>query len=444
MERLRRIKGPTVGLLLIGLLALLLMIVANLWNGQQAQQAFDVVNASREIRATTVNLGTALLSAESSQRGFVITGNEIYLAPFGTATNQAALALRKLTDLLAGDPASAPKIVALQALVTEKIAELTDTVDLLRSGKAEEAAEIIRSHRGKALMDETNVFLSAIVRAAEARIGEGVADQQDSFRTLRLVTYVAVLMVIAVTAGVYLLVRTFVGDLRKANSEVQLLNCELERRVEERTFELAQARDRAEVLLAEVNHRVANSLTMVASMVGMQARASTSIETRALLADTQARINAVAVVHKQLYTSGDVKTVALSDFLPKLLAQIEGALNGEGLSATLRTEIEPQDMETDRAISLGIILTEWVTNAFKYAYPGKSGEIRVKLHKEPDGAAQVSVEDDGVGRDNSAAPQGTGLGTRLVSAMANSLGARIEYSDRRPGTEARLWMPAHV
>jgi two-component sensor histidine kinase len=72
-------------------------------------------------------------------------------------------------------------------------------------------------------------------------------------------------------------------------------------------------------LLSEVNHRVANSLTMVASMVGMQARASGNEETKRILADTQARINAVSVVHKQLYTSSNVQSVALPDFLQKLL-----------------------------------------------------------------------------------------------------------------------------
>eukprot|EP00611_Tribonema_gayanum_P015243 TRINITY_DN27071_c0_g1_i1.p1 TRINITY_DN27071_c0_g1~~TRINITY_DN27071_c0_g1_i1.p1 ORF type:complete len:363 (-),score=39.83 TRINITY_DN27071_c0_g1_i1:3-938(-) len=305
-------------------------------------------------------------------------------------------------------------MVALERLVKEKAAELADSVALLRGGKEIGDADILTTQRGKELMDEANVFISAIVRSAESRLGAGVDDQQDSLRVLRLVTYVTVLLVIAVTAGVYLIVRFFVRDLRTANSEVLQLNNDLEQRVEERTHELAEARTRAEVLLAEVNHRVANSLTMVASMVGMQARAATDGETRAMLADTQARINAVAVVHKQLYTTGDVKTVALAEFLPNLLAQVEGSLKVQGLAAILHNDIASEELETDRAISLGIIVTEWVTNAFKYAYPGRGGEIRVKLHRTAEGFAEVAVQDDGVGRGNAAMPQGTGLGTKLV------------------------------
>lgn len=444
MERLRNVKVPTVGLLLIGFVALFFLIVANLWIGEQAQRASDQVNSAREIRSAAINLRTSLLTAESSQRGFLLTDNEIYLAPFETAKEEAERCLKKLEELLGDETVSAPAIVALGRLVAEKLAELADSVALRQGGKKIGTADILTTHRGKALMDEANVFISAIVRSAESRLGAGVDDQQDSLRILRLVTYVTVLMVLAVTAGVYFIVRTFVRDLRTANSAVHQLNNDLERRVEDRTHELAEARTRAEVLLAEVNHRVANSLTMVASMVGMQARAATDGETRAMLADTQARISAVAVVHKQLYTTGDVKTVALDEFLPNLLAQVEGSLKVQGLSATLHNDIEPQELQTDHAISLGIIVTEWVTNAFKYAYPGSGGEVRVRLRKSVDGFAEVAVEDDGVGRGNAAKPQGTGLGTKLVSAMAASLGARIEYLERKPGTEARLILPLHA
>jgi two-component sensor histidine kinase len=90
---------------------------------------------------------------------------------------------------------------------------------------------------------------------------------------------------------------------------------------------------------------------------------------------------------------------------------------------------------------LGIILTEWVTNAFRYAYPSGVGEIRVRLFYQGDGLAQVSVEDDGVGFAATAAPQGTGLGSKLVTAMAASLGGTVEYLNRNPGTEARMVLP---
>lgn len=436
MDRIRKITGPTAALLIIGLAALLMIILSNLWIGERARETFDDLNAARELRLTAATLQSALQNAEASQRGYLLTGNEIYLAPYATAQDGAQRAMTRLKALL-GPQAETPATQRLEVLVTAKVEEMTETIALHRSNQADDALGILRSNRGKALMDEANVFLSAIIRTAETRLSEATALQQASFGTLKLVSAAAVLAVLLVTVAIFFIIRNFVRDLRRANDEVGALNVTLEQRVERRTQELAQARDRAEVLLAEVNHRVANSLSMVASMVGMQARGS-SEETRRVLADTQARINAVGLVHKKLYTTSDVKSVALEDFLPSLLDQLESSLRAEGLSATLHKELQPLAMPTNTTISLGIIVTEWVTNAFKYAYPDQSGQIRVRLGTDAENRAVLSVEDDGIGRPSNAAPRGTGLGSKLVSAMAASLGGTVEYLDRKPGTEARL------
>jgi two-component sensor histidine kinase len=206
--------------------------------------------------------------------------------------------------------------------------------------------------------------------------------------------------------------------------------------------EVRMARDRAEVLLAEVNHRVANSLSIVASMVSLQAKAVTNQVAKDALAETQARIYAVSSVHKRLYTSGeDVRFVALDEYLPGLLAHLETSMRDEGHGASLRHAIEPLKLRTDASISLGIVVTEWVTNAFKYAYPDRPGEVRVRLQQLPEGLVELAVEDDGVGRNGDGSAKGTGLGTRIVKAIAVSMEAEMQYLDRQPGTVARLTFP---
>ena len=89
-------------------------------------------------------------------------------------------------------------------------------------------------------------------------------------------------------------------------------------------------------------------------------------------------------------------------------------------------------------VSLGLIVTEWVTNAYKYAYPARGGEIRVTLQQQSHGGAELVVEDDGVGRGSQTAAKGTGLGTRIVAAMARTIGAEVQYLPRDPGTRAQL------
>jgi two-component sensor histidine kinase len=85
-----------------------------------------------------------------------------------------------------------------------------------------------------------------------------------------------------------------------------------------------------------------------------------------------------------------------------------------------------------------VVLTELVTNAFKYAYPDGVGEIRIRLRKLQDEQAELVVEDDGIGRADGVPAKGTGIGSRIVNAMCASLGARIDYRNLQPGTAAHL------
>src|SRR3569623_2044401 len=210
------------------------------------------------------------------------------------------------------------------------------------------------------------------------------------------------------------------------------------RRVDERTSDLKTARDRAQVLLSEVNHRVANSLALVSSLVRLQGKAVQDETAKTALAETQDRIFAISLVHKRLYSADNIRQVTLDEYLTGLLEHLKSSLRGAGQGVSLSYELEPVQLPTDASVNLGVVVTEWVTNAFKYAYPGGAGEIRVKVKALPDEQAELVVEDDGVGRAEGAPSKGTGLGTRIVTALAASLGAPIEYLQRQPGMAARL------
>lgn len=216
------------------------------------------------------------------------------------------------------------------------------------------------------------------------------------------------------------------GQLRRARDEAQAA--------------LSDSNERLAVLLREVNHRVANSLQLVSAFVHMQAAHLTDPVAKAALADTQQRIAAIGQVHRRLYTADDVEAVDLEDYLAALVAELTGAWSTPAACRTLTLSVAPGRLETDRAVSLGVIVNELVSNACKYAYgPDASGEVRISL--APDGGGWLlRVEDDGPGFDPNAPARGTGLGGRIISAMTASLKAKLEY-EPGGGTRAVLRIP---
>jgi len=203
--------------------------------------------------------------------------------------------------------------------------------------------------------------------------------------------------------------------------------------------EIRLGKERAEALLAEVNHRVANSLALVASLLRLQISAAKSEEVKAELAETQARITAIAGMHRSLYTSDDVSRVELDRYLNRLTAELYSSLHSAEKPIRLLLDADPISMSADKAVSVGMIVTELVTNAFKYAYaPGQPGDIRVLLKMTGAGEALLRVEDDGAGIDPDAAPKGTGLGSRIVKSMASALGEGLRYLEGTAGAVAEV------
>jgi two-component sensor histidine kinase/CHASE3 domain sensor protein len=437
----RFVIQSTVGLLAIGFLTLFCIVGMTIWLGERARIYFDEVIQARTARGSAVELRDAIRTAESSQRGYLYTGNEIYLAPYDSAKTAARGQLEALITILAPDQFSAPMLRRLTTVVEEKLDEMDQTITLKNDGKDAEALALIRSNRGKFAMDEANVFLNGVILAADERLTNGVSEQRASATMLRWVSVLGAVVIVLVVGGVTVTIFRYAKETEAARDDVKLLNLGLEDRVAQRTADLARARDRAEVLLAEVNHRVANSLAMVTSLIKLQSNAITGETAKAALAETQGRIYAISLIHRRLYNSGDARFVALDEYLSGLLEHLETSMHAEGYGASLRYDVEPMKLTTDAGVNLGVIVTEWVTNAFKYAYPDQTGEVRVRVTASAEGRAELVVEDDGAGRSDDPPIKGTGLGTRIVTAMAAAMGAEIRYVRRDRGTCAQLAFP---
>lgn len=230
----------------------------------------------------------------------------------------------------------------------------------------------------------------------------------------------------------------FTALLRSALEDA-LLRRRLERENQRVEEEVRLARDRAEAMLREVNHRVGNSLQLVSSFMSLQLRQLADEGARAALREAQARIEAVAHVHRRLYTSGDMATVAMDEYLRGLVDELGKSLTNGETAPRLTLKAEPLSVSTDQAVSLGVVVTELVTNAIKYAYaPGSGGEIRVLLEADHENKrAILTVEDDGPGLGDGA-PKGTGLGSKIISAMASGLRSALEFDPAHTGVRARL------
>lgn len=208
---------------------------------------------------------------------------------------------------------------------------------------------------------------------------------------------------------------------------------------------LHEALEVKEALLAEVNHRVKNSLQLVSSLLSLQASRAQAEETQAALNEARGRIGVVARLHQRLYRSGLYNAVDLVALLRELCTDTVAVLAGSGRIEVIFSSAEDVSelvVPIDRAVPAAMIVAELLTNALKYAYPegGPGGQVRVSLCLMAAAAPSpetlvISVEDDGIGLAQDFDPgKARGIGMRVMTTLARQL--RATFS-RRPGARGR-------
>lgn len=194
------------------------------------------------------------------------------------------------------------------------------------------------------------------------------------------------------------------------------------------------------ILLQELQHRVANSLQIITSVLMQSARKVQSTETRGYLQNAHHRVMSVAALQQQLAISqiGDVK---LKPYLINLCSSIGASMIHDRDALALDADIDDSIVPADRSISLGLVVTELVINALKHAYPGQRGGRIMVSYQATSANWSLTVADDGVGMPTAAEDAKAGLGTSIVKALAGQLGAEITVTEAQPGTIVTL---AHV
>jgi chemotaxis family two-component system sensor kinase Cph1 len=193
--------------------------------------------------------------------------------------------------------------------------------------------------------------------------------------------------------------------------------------------------EQKDYLIKEVNHRVQNSLQLVSGFLGMQSRAIGNELLTTQLDEAQRRLSAVALVHRRLYTGDQVQTVDLGRYLEDLCSDMKKSMGAEW-GDLISFDLAPVLVATDKAVNIGLILTELLINANKYAYTGASGPISVSLDQRQN-IFYLIVADKGVGK----VTQREGFGTRMLNAMVKSLGGTIEQAGNNPGLRVVVTAP---
>ncbi len=201
--------------------------------------------------------------------------------------------------------------------------------------------------------------------------------------------------------------------------------------IEQREAELESSLEQKNVLIREVHHRVKNNLQIITSLLNLQSRHLHDPREIEIFDTAKSRINALALVHRSLYEAESLQYVNLKEFLEELCQQLQKTGWGAARRVRFIMEIPSVAVTAETAVPLALLLTETITNAFKYAFEGRNiGNIYIILEQNTQGGAILRIRDDGVGGMNISSDKNSkGIGHTLIYAFAQQLGGQVDVQD---------------
>lgn len=227
-------------------------------------------------------------------------------------------------------------------------------------------------------------------------------------------------------------------DLTFLQGVANILGMAIERERNER--HLRAALERQQFLVKEMNHRIKNSLTIVASLLQMQARDERDNETSAKFEEACRRVTAIARAHERLYRNTYIESMDLGTYVEEVCQDMEASVDPCKIYVKAERGI---NVKVDNAISVALIVVELITNCRKYGYPnGMKGNIWVGIEHRGEREMLISVRDEGIGLPTEFdLKKSRGLGMRIVNAFAQQLNTKLTFSRQSPGTEFTLIFP---
>ncbi|MHA6690068.1 sensor histidine kinase [Devosia sp. A449] len=457
----------TVMLLLIGLLALVGIVGTTIWLVERTQVYFDEIVEARDTRATAVDLRTALQDAETGQRGFLITQDEAYLEPYAAALTLIETKYASLTAMLAPYPEVTDSLAELRTDIDVKLNEMARTIELVRTGQAEQAIAIVDTNAGKAAMDRARVLFDSLIGGADDRLTEGVTDQRSTATALRWVTVIAAFVIFTVVGGSAWTVMVYTRELASARAEIEAANLGLEDRVRERTADLGRANEEIQRFAYIVTHDLRAPLV---NIMGFTSELETSVAQledymkdrpddgdpkfaearvaatedlpeaitfiRAATRKMDGLINAILKISREGRRRLKPETLDLTEIAETTVASVQHQVVENGGSVTV--DVKAPRIMSDR-LSLEQVLGNLLDNAVKYQQPDRPLAVTLRARPAPGNHIEIEVEDNGRGiaatdhervfelfrRAGTQTQPGEGIGLAHVRTMVRSLGGDI-------------------
>lgn len=414
-------KGPHLGtLLLLALVATALLggvvlmwqtISAERAQRAQASRTNAVLLALRDVSRTATN-------GETGQRGYFITLDQRYLTPYLVAREQYKPVLARLRMLMGEQisPRQRELLDEIDRTSDAKFAEMNDTVEEMRSGSLLEARRRILTDEGQDVMERLRRSIGELEQLEIASFNHARDEASASeARILPTLLVLVVFIVLALGLGLTQVIRTSEAEARAANAA-----------------DLALARDRADLLARELNHRVKNLFAVVLAIVKMTGRGQP--EAKATVDKISERIHALLMAHEVTQGTSARASANLADLVAIALKPYRSAENGCSIGG-------PEVLLPERAVvPLGLVLHELTTNAVKYGAWGAAGGHldvrwfaagdRLRLDWEETHPAQPLPE-----------PGRTGFGSTLIEGSARQLGGSINREFHAGGLRVRIEFP---
>jgi len=463
------LTGRGILMLLLGGLMLVIICIASIWLGDRTTKYTGALQQAYNLRVGTGRLMNGLKDAETGQRGYLLTTDPGYLAPYKAALASLPTTLRDLRSAATHEVDQA-MVAELSTVVDQKLAELAETIRLQEAGQTAQALDLVRTDAGKNVMDHARQIATNLVASADADVAVQVRTMHRNSLGVQTAAIAGSVLVLVLFGGFTWTIARYNRELQRASAAVEELNRGLEERVEQRTADLKQANDEIQRFAYIVSHDLRaplvnimgftaeldaglKSLQAFTDIVSAQLPQAVTPEVhhtamadvpealsfiRASTTKMDRLISAILKLSREGRRSLSIERVDMTSLLHTILDSVRHQIVDAGVDVRLEGQIPT--LISDRVI-LEQIFSNLIDNAVKYLDPKRSGKITISGRVDT-GYAVFLVVDNGRGidpkdyerifelfrRSGTQDRPGEGIGLAHVRTLVRRLGGDITVS----------------